>query len=618
MSGYLPLTVKNASFIVDRIGKDCPRLQFIREYTMNSMQAITDAGGKGDILWDIDRELLRVSKGKHRKLCVIDTGVGMDEAELLEYINKLASSGHVQAIDENFGMGGKVSALPYNHHGILYSTWKEGQPGKSILLWRHPTAGYAARQMEMPPESGNFAYVFDVPEENKPDLIREAGHGTKVTFLGMSELEDTTLAPEEAAYKSRWVIKYLNTRFSSFPKGITVRASFANAESKLEVNGQHYFLEKIKKQSGKFRISGSTIHWWILGSTNSKDGHGSYGHYNSTGHVAALYKNELYEMDKNFRAAQNRLQQCGIYFGFQKVVLYIEPDVVQNGKVAITSNTARDKLQMGKEALPWEEYYREVYENMPAPIKKLIDEESKLAIVGSSDTTEMVRKHLHLFSFPSYRPVESANDEADENSASEVGINGHTVKNPPPYCTYPPRKPNGPGTTITKLFTQEGNDLDVKKVVAAPRIPERVWVTVENGSRVAGDLLEDRAAEYLPQQNIIKINADFRAFTDMILRLIKLIPGVENSAALATEAMRREYERLLLEAVIGIVQLTRSTKYWSPDDVKKSCSPEALTAIVMQRIEVFNSSMRYLGTKTGIRVSERAKKREEDNRGNEK
>jgi hypothetical protein len=42
--------------------------------------------------------------------------------------------------------------------------------------------------------------------------------------------------------------------------------------------------------------------------------------------------------------------------------------------------------------------------------------------------------------------------------------------------------------------------------------PEVKWLTVTDGSRAPGDL-EDRAAKYLAEQNLLLINGDFRAFT---------------------------------------------------------------------------------------------------------
>ncbi|MBI4586110.1 MAG: hypothetical protein HY717_19035, partial [Planctomycetes bacterium] len=44
-----------------------------------------------------------------------------------------------------------------------------------------------------------------------------------------------------------------------------------------------------------------------------------------------------------------------------------------------------------------------------------------------------------------------------------------------------------------------------------------VLIQVSDGTRTPPDL-EDRAAKYLPDQNLLMINGDFRVFTDMVER----------------------------------------------------------------------------------------------------
>ena len=54
-------------------------------------------------------------------------------------------------------------------------------------------------------------------------------------------------------------------------------------------------------------------------------------------------------------------------------------------------------------------------------------------------------------------------------------------------------------------------------------------MTTEDGSRTDGDL-EDRAARHLADQNMLLVNGDFRAFTDMMERWEKLydyVPGAK-------------------------------------------------------------------------------------------
>ena len=69
----LAMTVHNTGFMVDRLGQDCSPLQFLRELTQNSIEAIRGRGdGTGEIVWDVDWDTYEL-QGVY-KLCVIDDG----------------------------------------------------------------------------------------------------------------------------------------------------------------------------------------------------------------------------------------------------------------------------------------------------------------------------------------------------------------------------------------------------------------------------------------------------------------------------------------------------------------------------------------------------------------
>ena len=51
----LPLTVANTGFLLERLGQDCHPLQFLRELTQNSIEAIgRSSATDGLIVWDVD------------------------------------------------------------------------------------------------------------------------------------------------------------------------------------------------------------------------------------------------------------------------------------------------------------------------------------------------------------------------------------------------------------------------------------------------------------------------------------------------------------------------------------------------------------------------------------
>lgn len=127
--------------------------------------------------------------------------------------------------------------------------------------------------------------------------------------------------------------------------------------------------------------------------------------------------------------------------------------------------------------------------------------------------------------------------------------------------------------------------------------PHVRWVSIGDGTREPGDI-EDRAARYLIDQNVLLINADFRVFTDMIdhwARKLNLAPATRE---IVQEVVRSWFEQCLVETVIG-VQSLKDEKEWSVDEIDKALSEEALTAAVMPRYHVNNCVKRELSLKLG-------------------
>ena len=148
-------------------------------------------------------------------------------------------------------------------------------------------------------------------------------------LLGTHEEEDTTLPPGPGDESSAWISKYLNSRYFSFPRGISVcvdEGSLGSAGPSSEkiraLTGQKSYLDDHALASGTLKLSGARAHWWILEDDRSLAADASY--IESAGHVAALYQNELYEL-RSGRVGTGKLQQFGITFGFRRVVIYLEP-----------------------------------------------------------------------------------------------------------------------------------------------------------------------------------------------------------------------------------------------------------------------------------------------------
>lgn len=589
-----PMQVGNTSFMLDRLGEDCAPLQFLRELTQNSIEAILRRSDKtGEIVWDVDWNHHTLT-GLY-KLCVADNGVGMTGEEMMQYINALSSSVNVLSSTGNYGVGAKIAAAPRNRAGLLYLSWKDGI-GYMIHLWRDPSNGvYGLRQFQL--DDGSFRYWAFLDPATKPPQIDK--NGTMVVLLGNEEAADTMAAPEGSSSPSRWITKYLNTRYFEFPAGIKVKAREgwqlpkSNTDSNVlrTLTGQKSYLQKHAEFSGRKELTGATAHWWILKDEDALSQNSGY--IASSGHVGALYQNELYEM-VSARQGVARLQNFGIIFGHNRVVLYLEP---HNGdKARLTSNTARTQLLLNGEALPWSDWAAEFRDDLPKPIAELVD--SMAAAASGSDHKQTIRERLkaiaELFRFSRYRPTPQGRLSLETDN-SVAGGKSKSRGEPTDSSAKEPGGKGGRAGDVYSLFLSAGGVPGEEIMVA--REPEVQWVSVENGTRTPPDL-EDRAAKYLPQADIIQANADFRVFTDMIDRWCSRYKQVSGAREVIKDVVQEWFEQQLIEAVMGAHAL-RDARQWTFEDVQRLWSEEALTAAVLPRYHVDIAVKRALGAKLG-------------------
>jgi hypothetical protein len=133
--------------------------------------------------------------------------------------------------------------------------------------------------------------------------------------------------------------------------------------------------------------------------------------------------------------------------------------------------------------------------------------------------------------------------------------------------------------------------------VVSDNEPDVMWISVADGTRTAG-VLEDRAAKFMVEINLLQINGDFRGFTDMIDRWCLAYadtPGARNEIV---EVCREWFEQALVETVLG-VQALKDSREWTVDDITKALSEEALTSAVLPRYHIDVAVKRALGSKLG-------------------
>ncbi|GMV27140.1 MAG: hypothetical protein AMXMBFR58_31710 [Phycisphaerae bacterium] len=584
----LEMKVANMTFMLERLAQDCAPLQFVRELTQNAIDSIKHHGQAGELRWDVDWTRFDLEPKDGYKMAIIDTGIGMTGKEMVDYINQLSSSMHQQSKHGNFGMGAKIAAAPRNTQGLVYLSWKDGK-GAMIRLWKDPdTQTYGLQRQP------NGEFWLSITDEIKPKPIKD--HGTMVVLLGNKPGENTMDAPPEAQIPSRWITRYLNTRYFRFPAKVTVKAR-ENWTSPRDdkhnmlrtVTGQEAWLKANSSDSGMVSLTNATVRWWIL-----KEKVDDSGTNVSSGHVSALYDDEMYEMSVG-RAGVARLQSFGVIFGYNRVVLYIEP--AQTPKGDLTANTARTHLLIDGQPLPWSDWAAEFREQIPEPIIKLMD--TVAAGAATTENANSIRERLkqirELFKFSRYRPTPDGKHSIDDTFVNTGGANDDGGSSGEGGAGGRGKRKGGRAGDIYALFADSGNT--PAEEVGGFADPIVKWVSVRDGTRT-GDFLEDRAAKFLPQANTIQANADFRVFTDMIDRWRKFYGQASGVEATVESVVKEWFQQQLVETVLGALALRKSGN-WSEVEVEALWSEEALTSAVLPRYHIDVCIKRSLGSKIG-------------------
>lgn len=596
----IPVGVRNAPFTLDLVARDCPPTQFVREFTVNGIEAIgayratVDPGYDGEVVWTVDPFQERLGR---TKLSCVDTGIGMKATEMPSYLNDLASSGKRQGLSLNYGIGAKVSAAVGNARGVIYTSWSGGQ-GHLAELGRDHDGTWGMRQYR-DPHSGDVVAIPPIGDEAKPPELEGLDHGTAVTFLGDSDEQDTSLPPT-GERGERWITKTLNQRFYELPEWVTIKVreiKVAGEERHTRfrvVRGQRYYLDQTTIVGGSQAIDGAVVHWRILNEDHDERAKQS-NVWASTGHRACLFQGELFEMATAARGGYEKLKEFGIRFGYERVVLYVEP-IIAPGSL-VTQDTVRTQVKIDGEPLPWDRWAAEFDERMP-PVLRAFQEEIA-AGARHRDHSATVRERLadvaDLFRIPRYRPEPDGACHADEVNVG--GTAGEQEDQEGKKGSRGASKHGGTAGNVYSLFERPGGQsADRVDAHALPEI-EVDWVSIQDGTRARGDM-EDRAAQYDRRRNYLQVNADFRGYRDVIKRWNKRYRGVAGAGAIIEEITAGWWQQALEETVLGVLALGGS-QWWDDRSISEALSDVALTASAMQRYHLDAALKRELGARLG-------------------
>lgn len=426
MSSLLTMKIGDTRPFIDRNYRDITQAgQWLRETFRNA-----DEAGAQNVHYGIEWQGVE-AHGIYRRY-IADDGIGMDESDLGEFMLTYGGGGKpIGTEHENFGIGAKVTLLPWNPAGLLVVSYKEGQ-GYAMLM-RGEEREYGAMPWEAVDEDDQVVYtaVIDPDGASLGDFgINDIGsiwqqvpfwadnedppdHGTIFLLLGPERDYDTILGdpgrPAEATTYMQAL--YLNSRLWVVREGqqITIdvpispdKKSWAARNpgqvapgpgtggfTRRAITGAHFHIERggrLIATSGSVKLDDETTAYWWLRDEVPERRLNPYGP--RAGFISVLYNDELYDLARA-EDSKWRYRQFGIPAAevMARTFIVIKPPT--EGPNGIYPTGGRDRLlRSGGHELPFTDWGGTFHELMPPEIAEAIEEAMPKEIVADSTWKE--------------------------------------------------------------------------------------------------------------------------------------------------------------------------------------------------------------------------------------
>ena len=329
------LDIVGASIFVNRMFEACGNYQWAREFLKNSIE-----GAATKVEFGIEWQA--VEKEAVYRRTIVDNGTGMSRDDLLKFFSTLgAGEKRIGGVHDNFGVGAKISSLPWNPEGVVVISYKDGKPSMIRIQLDDDGAEYELREFRS--EKGPM-HVINPAEVDwgdgvdwsavAPEWARE--HGTTIVLLGSEEAPDTILGnPKAGENVIKGLSLYLNSRFWDLANLDVVVVELRNERKPLwptsagdrddarrpnnrRIRGAKHFIADANAKDAELTAVGVVpldqgrvnAHWYLWEGKRP-----DISHAKRAGYIAVKYKDELFELTSHkahfrwFGIADAKVQQ---------------------------------------------------------------------------------------------------------------------------------------------------------------------------------------------------------------------------------------------------------------------------------------------------------------------
>jgi hypothetical protein len=557
----------------------------------------------------------------------------MTAEQLFEYFSYAgAGAKRIGGEHENFGIGAKISLMPWNSYGLVILSWVRGE-GSMIWIEKSAETGeYGLRSFE-DFDDENVVAPFDDVENGcdwrrvKPDFIED--HGTVLVLLGSSSTEDTVLGdPSRPGERSAsgGLIRYLNQRFWALPEGTEISVNRFLSDGKKSnwprnaregrqplddgsrkgayinlYGGRVHVTQERKKEKAEVAAGTQELfdktkaHWFLLKKGEMPDA----AQGPSTSFIGILYKDELYNVTSHHAAY--RTMGVTPQAVRTKLWLILEPPVddppTTNGVYPESARSALKHSGTADRSVPQNEWLADFGKRIPDEIRRALAEafgEQKEDAKLTSKLMERLSQYLHLwgkkFKQRKLMVVEGGGEESVDLNKPLAGgtgfvIDGGDEKVPPPHGR------GGSPTGTAKLPAQTyapGGDQKNATPSGPPREPPKViW-----RPKTDFEDEENHFAMWVDADNHILLNEDHRILVEQIERWQARYP--DHLAEEVAAKVREVYTASALSVFLATEGLSlgkqlREERYRNAD---------ALTLALMgyfREDEILRQQLQYMG-----------------------
>lgn len=601
------MTCGDASLMASLAGRGVDWPMLLREILKNGMDAADRRGCDTalPIVLDLASRHLPPGflDGMAAKLAGIDPGGGMTGPEMVELLNKIASSAKANdhSLSGNFGVGIKTTVLPLNPFGVLFVSWLPGQEKGAWCLLRAENGRFGLKTHRMP--DGSSREWGEIDGWTSPRIRRSAG-GTIVVLLGMDAAHDTTLPPADLPGGNLWLQRVANTRFFDLGRRVVIqsdlsydpengdggRVGWARGDIPSEVVGAKAYLDRLCATDAEgapceprfaavpIRLGKKSPSYevlvWVLGK-RPKNAHVNYPSCS----FAHLFQNEAIGLRTRRDNAHAMLNRFDVRHGHDSVVLMVRVVEEAFGRDEIGCSANRMGLVMsnGRE-IPLDAVAAEFSEKLPSFLREHIEANRPKGHFGSTFSVGAFLLRSQAFLTGSFWRRNSGAAACPEGSAyMEAGRSGEAF-DPTARAASSDAAPSGgsaagsgsgeaPSTGTEEGSASSGGRSDpadavgdggkiakatppkVSKEEAERRIVERIAPPAVEWAD-GGSFEEGILASYDEAANRLLLNRDWPVIADTLAGVRAELRISDRHKADVASAGFDAYGRLILEAVI--------------------------------------------------------------------